>query len=251
MSTSSDGAPGPAAANISPAIALAWGRRRDPTKGPTRAMTIDQIVATAIRKAAEEGLDAVSMSRLASDLGSSTMALYRYVPSKDDLLALMFDAALGPAPRAHAAEDTWRACLEHWLHAAHRSYLRHPWMLRVPIREPPLGPNNVDWLDDALRCLADVRLTEQAKVSTVVLLSGFVRVQSALTIEAASAPLDNGATSYGTMLRELIDPRRFVGVQRALDAGVFDSGSESDGEFVFGMNCILDGIQQLIEAGNT
>src|SRR3954454_975615 len=74
------------------AVALSWGVAEHPQRGPKRELSIERIVDTAIEVADTDGLGAVSMSRIATELGFTTMSLYRYVTSKDDVLALMQDA---------------------------------------------------------------------------------------------------------------------------------------------------------------
>ncbi len=77
-------------------IEAAWGLRTRPAKGPKPGLSLERIVEAGVKVAVSEGLGAVSMSRVAAELGASTMSLYRYVAAKDELLALMMDAALGP-----------------------------------------------------------------------------------------------------------------------------------------------------------
>ena len=121
-----------------------------------------------------EGIGSMSMTRVAAELGVGTMSLYRYVAAKDELLTLMVDNVLGSPPPAPPGED-WRSGLTRWAVGVRDAYRRHPWALRVPISAPPLGPNNVAWLDNALRALTATPLSEQQKLSTVLLVSGFVR----------------------------------------------------------------------------
>ena len=138
---------------IPPGIELAWGRRQRPTRGPRPGLTLDRIVAAGIKVAMTDGIGALSMTRVATELGVGTMSLYRYVAAKDELLTLMVDSALGTPPPAPADED-WRAGLTRWAVAVRDTYQRHPWALRVPISAPPLAPNNVAWLENALRAYA-------------------------------------------------------------------------------------------------
>src|SRR5690242_12324826 len=98
---------------LPPSMARAGGVADRPSLGPKRAFTLDQVVAAGIAIAVEDGLPAVSMARVGERLGVSTMALYRYVAAKDDLLELMVDAALGAPPPAAPGED-WRAGLLRW-----------------------------------------------------------------------------------------------------------------------------------------
>ena len=79
-------------------VRLLWGLDKPRGGDPSLRFSLDEVVAAAIEVADTEGLAAVSMARVAQQLGSSTMALYRYVASKDDLLLLMSDAAIGPPP---------------------------------------------------------------------------------------------------------------------------------------------------------
>ena len=81
------------------------------------------------------------MSRVARELGSAPMSLYRYVAAKDELLALMVDAVLGSPPRASAAGEGWRGGLSRWAWGYHAVLQRHPWVLRIPISGPAITPN--------------------------------------------------------------------------------------------------------------
>ncbi len=230
-------------------IALAWGVRDRPSKGPKRGLTLDQIVAAAIKVALTDGIGAVSMGRVAKELGASTMALYRYVAAKDDLLMLMVDAALGKPPSSSAPGDGWRNGMGRWATAERDAYRRNPWALRVPIGAPPLAPNSVAWLDDALRCFADAPLSEQQKLSSVLLISGFVRNVSSLTADlAAAAGGEQVMAGYGTAIRGLIGPDQFPALERAIASGALDDDDDIDVEFDFGLDRILDGIEVLVES---
>jgi AcrR family transcriptional regulator len=227
-------------------IELAWGLRKDPTRGPKRGLTLERIVAAAIEVALTEGIGALSMSRVAGELGVATMSLYRYVAAKDELLALMVDTALGAPPALDLAEHDWRAGLTRWAIAVRAAYRRHPWSLRVPISGPPLGPNNVAYLEAALRCLADTPLSEQQKLSTVLLLSGFVRNEAIMTADiAAGAAGEPVMPGYGAIIARLTDAADFPALHRAIASGSLDD-DDLDTEFDFGLERILDGVETLV-----
>src|SRR4051812_50195310 len=95
------------APELPPDVALLWGRRPSGRRGRRPTLGVEEITAAAVRIADAEGLGAVSMARVAKELGNSTMALYRHVESKDELLLLMSDAALEPPPDLTPAGD-WR-----------------------------------------------------------------------------------------------------------------------------------------------
>src|SRR4051812_19713446 len=122
-------------------IAAAWGLRERPARGPKPGLSLERIVGAAVAVARAEGVEAVSMSRVARELGSSPMSLYRYIGAKHELLALMVDAALGDTPVAPNAGAGWGAGIERWGWPTTAALRRHPWALRVPFSGPPTPPN--------------------------------------------------------------------------------------------------------------
>jgi AcrR family transcriptional regulator len=238
-------------------IEAAWGLRARSNKGPKRGLSLERIVQAAMRIAAADGLAAVSMGRVAADLGVSTMALYRYVAAKDELLALMVDATAASPPAAPAPGESWRDGLARWAWAELAIHRRHPWGLRIPISGPPATPNQVVWLERGLRCLRDTGLAEGEKLSVILLLTGFVRNWASLEADLAEAALASGAgtqaamSDYGRLLGRLTDAERFPALHAVIDAGVLDppDGPEDpDAEFVFGLERVLDGIEALVRA---
>src|ERR1700735_3224697 len=232
---------------IPPSIELAWGLRDPGARGPKRGLTLGRIVEAGIAIAGDGGLTALSMGRVARELGVGTMSLYRYVAAKRELLTLMVDSALGVPPPAQEGED-WRAGLARWAVGVRDAYRRHPWALKIPIDAPPLGPNNIAWLDDALRALANTPLSEQQKLSSVLLVSGFARNEATLTADfAAAAEGELVMPGYGTLLAQLTDEADFPALHRAIASGALDDEDDIDHEFNFGLGRVLDGIEVLIE----
>jgi len=235
---------------IPPSIALAWGLRGRGARGPKPGLTLERIAQAGIELADREGIDAVSMARLAAELGAGTMSLYRYVASKDELLTLMVDTGLGPArvpPDVRAAG--WRTALAWWARSVREAYGRHPWSLKVPITAPPLGPNNVDWMEAALEGMTATPLSEPEKLSTLLLISGFVRNAATLTADISAAHrADATSPTYGTILSQLTDPERFPSIHQAIASGTLDDDDDPnfDTDFDYGLERILDGVDALI-----
>jgi AcrR family transcriptional regulator len=233
---------------IPPTAALLWQRRTAPTRGPKPGMSVELVVAAAVAVADRDGLAAVSMGRVAKELGYTTMSIYRYVSSKDDLLALMYDETLGPAPEIDAA-DGWRPGLERWARHAMAGYQRHPWLLQMPITGPPLGPNTLTWLEQGLRAMSGTALHPQAKANVVLLISGYVSTTARLFTDLAGAAPPAGSPTYGALLRALADRERYPEVLAAADSGIFDDGDEfGEADFEFGLQRTLDGIASLVDA---
>jgi AcrR family transcriptional regulator len=235
-------------------LEAAWGLRERPTKGPKRGLSLDRIVEAAIQVAESDGLAAVSMSRVAGRLGASTMALYRYVTAKDELLVLMMDAALGPPPPDQPAGEGWRAGLTRWARAERAVLMRHSWVLHMPISEPPMTPNQIAWLEWGLGYLRGTSLTADEKLSVIMLLSGHVwrmttiEVDMAVAARAAGYTVDEAVAGYGQILAKLADPGRFPEVHAAIAEGAFEGeNGDPDKEFVFGLERVLDGVEALIQ----
>src|SRR5215212_7242206 len=126
---------------IPPLLEQLWGLRGPGRRGgPKPALSVERIVSAAMELADAGGLAALSMSRLAEKLGFTTMSLYRYVASKDDLLVLLLDVGLGPPPDTPLPEG-WRAGCQEWAWALLAVYRRHMWAVELPISALPAGPN--------------------------------------------------------------------------------------------------------------
>jgi AcrR family transcriptional regulator len=246
-------------------VAAAWGVRERPHKGPKPGLSLGRIVEAAVRVADTEGLDAVSMGRVATELGTAPMSLYRHVSAKEELLTLMVDAAWGPAPDRPVPDgpapdgpvpgEGWRAGLARWAWALRVGARRHPWVVRIPLNGLPIMPNEVAWFENALACLAGTGLSEARKASVIMLLAGYVRNMATTeadigaAIRASGLDPDQWMASYPRMLAELADPLRFPALTRFIAAGVFEVADDPDDEFIFGLDRILDGVAVLIEAG--
>ncbi|MET7879695.1 TetR/AcrR family transcriptional regulator [Micromonospora sp. DT68] len=247
--TAKDGVNGPV---IPPAIESAWGLRERPPRGPRPGLSVPGIVEAAVRVADADGLAAVSMSRVAKELGAGTMALYRHIASKDELLLLMVDLGYGPAPEPAAPQHDWRAGLTRWAWAEHAVLRQRPWLLHVPITGPPITPRQLGWLEAGLRCLDDTPLPEGEKMSVLLLITGYVRTEATLTNQiaegsrAAGVKPDEMMPAYGRMVGRLIDPVRFPALHRVLRTGVLDQSDDPADEFAFGLDRILDGIEALV-----
>ncbi|MEV8442890.1 TetR/AcrR family transcriptional regulator [Actinosynnema sp. NPDC051121] len=231
-------------------IALLWGLREPPRRGRKPSLTVGEITRAAIEVADAEGLGAVSMARVAKELGNSTMALYRHVDSKDALLKLMADAALDDPPPTPAGGD-WRAGLTAWTHSVLAALRKHPWYSRIPLHGPPAGPRNLAWFDSGLGALADTPLEEGEKVGVVMGLITLVHGQLRFSVELAEGFQDNPdafGRTYSRALRLLVDPRRMPALARVVGAGVFDhederyDESDVDAEFAFSLELYLDGV---------
>ncbi|WP_067472392.1 TetR/AcrR family transcriptional regulator C-terminal domain-containing protein [Actinomadura hibisca] len=126
-----------------------------PRPGPRPGLSVDVIVDAAIAVADADGMAALSMRAVGERLGRTGMALYTYVPSKGELVDLMYDRALAELPVDYPLTGGWRAALTAWAEDLWAFYLRHPWVLQVSQARPVLGPNEHRMLETVLRVLRD------------------------------------------------------------------------------------------------
>jgi AcrR family transcriptional regulator len=233
-------------------VAAAWHGREPGTRGRRPGLSLAAIVDAGLRVAVTDGLAAVSMGRVAKELGAATMSLYRHVSAKDELLAHMVDAAFGAAPDEPAPDESWRAGLTRWADAHLAVLRRHRWLVRVPISGPPLMPNQVLWFERGLQCLRATPLPEPEKPAVLLLVNGFVRNEATLeadllqAAQASGVALEHAGAAYGRLLGRLTGPDRFPAIHAVLAARAFDPPGTTADDVRFGLDRILDGIEVLV-----
>ena len=233
---------------LPPGLDRLWSSE-EPSKGRRGGLNLDKVVTAAVELADAEGLDAVSMARVAKALGFTTMSLYRHVRSKEELLVLMLDRVMVMPPVAPYAN--WREGLAGWAWDLLRMVREHPWVHYVRISPPPATPSSVTLMERGLAPLSDTGLAEQDKAHLILLVNGFVfwtaRVETELA-PGTGEPETDPLVAYITVMHTLVDDR-WPAVKRAVEGGVFDDTEDTrDADFEFGLERILDGIERLIEA---
>ncbi|MFE5484897.1 TetR/AcrR family transcriptional regulator [Streptomyces sp. NPDC056527] len=204
-------------------------------KSARSSLSVDGIVEAAIALADAEGLGAVSMQRVAGELGYTAMALYRHVPGKEQLVALMVDRAQGSPPAESGKE--WRAEILNWADAAWDFYLAHPWTLRVATTGAPTGPNELAWFEALLRPLAQSGLAAENLVATAMFVSSAVRDLARIATEILPSGSD-----YGNLLAEVVQSDRFPTLASLTTSGTLEDDGNVRPALDFGLNLILDGL---------
>lgn len=267
--------PGAAAVDtpeLPPLVAALWGAREPGRRGPRPGLTVPGIVAAAIELADTEGLAAVSMARVAQTLGVTTMALYRYVANKDELLARMYDAGLADdpgdvrvLPPAPADAPAWRTGLHAWFEHQLALVARHPWLMQAVAANPPFGPHHIAVLETGLAALEDTPLSTSARTDVLgaaslltlgegMLLAASIaaaRLAAAPPAEASAPPSDDAPRhpaliDYDTLLRQVTTPDSHPQIARALAAGAFRDDAGDTGA-AFRVALFLDGVAALID----
>ncbi|GAA0943944.1 TetR/AcrR family transcriptional regulator [Nonomuraea longicatena] len=230
-------------------LALLWIGHTPGQRGPNAQLTVDAIVRAAIRVADANGLETLSMQRVAAELGYSTMSIYNHVPSKDLLLELMADAAAGEPPPSEDTQD-WKGAVLRWAGHLWATFQLHPWILRIPLDHAPIGPNQLTWLDRLLRHLLVGGLAGSEAMAAGLHLISAVRGAAQVSADLTGGHrTEEPPGQAARLLAELIDPRRFP-VLAAVNAAASsheengtDGGHDLPADLTFGIGRFLDGIE--------
>jgi AcrR family transcriptional regulator len=199
------------------------------------------------------------MARVAKELGFTTMSLYRYVTSKDELLQLMWNASAQGAEKLELEGTSWRERLRSWALVQREAHDQHPWITQMPMAAPPLAPNSLIFVERGLETLDDTGIADADKLRIIGLISSYTFSEARMANDAARAAtraLTAGGEgevpqwTFDGLLRELVDEANYprlhrIAWSRALSDHV--SAAEEQRAYLFGLDLILNGVQALME----
>jgi AcrR family transcriptional regulator len=258
---------------LPPGLDLLWGRRERGKRGPRPGLSPDAIVEAAMRVADAEGLEAVSMARVATELGVTTMALYRYVANKDELLQLMWNGSALGAEHLVIEGDGWRSRLRTWAITQRDMLDRHPWVAHMPMAAPPVAPNSLHFVELGLGTMDETGLPDDEKIRVIGLLASYTLSEARMAddamraakaaMAAAQAAAESASSSaqvpdagleppqsFEGLLRELVDERTYPRLYRLAWSPEPDNPPSEHEQFLFGIDLILDGVQALVDRAN-
>ncbi len=234
-------------------IDLLWDPPTPAARGPKQKLTLERVVDTAMSIAAKEGVDALSMRKVAAALGVGAMSLYTYVPGREELFELMIDRAWGDRSRPDPSLP-WREQVEFHADQAWSMYQSHPWLVWANLWRMPLGPNVLDVQEDLYRSFDLTGLPPHtvARVTGLVESHVFGAARSAIVDTRVSASTGVSADEYwdsrsgfwGTYYSQ----ERFPTMTKLWEAGAFDVAMGTEGDMRLGLGVFLDGIELLIDA---
>jgi AcrR family transcriptional regulator len=228
-----------------------WAR---PEPGARRArFTREQIAEAALAVADAEGIDAVSMRRVATELGAGTMTLYHYVRTKDELVTLMDNAIMGELliPEGEMTSN-WREALTLIARRTRDAFERHPWTLGA-MTDAQMGPNGMMHVEQSVQAVAGLDLDFVEKFEIISLVDEYVFGYAMR--RRVPGPDDPG--SRGEWLRQMTDyieeelaTGDYPGLAELLPEGGMAEAWErmheseaADDRFERGLNRLLDGIE--------
>ncbi|MFJ8107413.1 TetR/AcrR family transcriptional regulator [Streptomyces sp. NPDC096132] len=235
--------------DITRTLELLWDTGRRPGRGPKPGLTLERIVETAVEVADRDGIAGVSMRRIATELGTGAMSLYRYVPGKAELLDLMLDRVQRPSDNpADLGDGGWRSALEAMARATLALYRRHPWLLDVNQSRPLLGPSALDGMEKVLDRIRPMGLADPELVSAVLMVDGYVVGAARTQVYQEAAERTSGMTTadfyaaQAPFLEEVMATGRYP----VLASLAEDTWSPAFDHFEFGLQRILDGLEVLV-----
>ena len=212
------------------------------------------VVDAATALADQEGLAALSMRRVAQQLGVSAMTLYTYVPGKAEFLDLMLDAAYQWLPLTDTTDRPWRERVTAIADENRALYLRHPWASEVSTLRPPLGPGLMAKYEHELAALQGLGLTDLDMDDALTYLLSFVQANARAAVDARAAQLESAMTdeqwwaaNAGLLSRVLDEDAYPLAVRVGSAAGAAQgSAHDPDHAYRFGLQRLLDGLAVLI-----
>jgi AcrR family transcriptional regulator len=209
---------------------------------PRAQLTRQRVVATAVELADRDGIESISMRRLAQELGVEAMSLYTHVRNKDDLLDGMADAVIGEIPPSADGAD-WKTTLRQMALAARRVMLRHPWAPRTVETRAAPGPAALGYINAVLGILREGGFTiAQVHHALHILGSRLLGFTQALFDDSAELDPETAA-----QLESQLGATHPYVVEMAL--AVTHTGAlgpcDDDAEFAFALDFVLDGLDRL------
>lgn len=216
-------------------------------RGPKQAVSVDEVVAAAIRLADRDGYDKVSVRAVAAELGLRPMSLYTYVPSKDALAVLMVDAVADedePIPPELPA----RARLAAVARQIRAELLAHPWLLEISPWRLVLGPGRMRRYERHLAAVDGLGLSDVHMDRVIAVLSEFATGNARMALAAARGTREMSDARWwevhGPLLTRLMPTDEFPLSARvgAAVGELYQAPGDPDGDFEYGLDRLLDGI---------
>ncbi|MEU4217144.1 TetR/AcrR family transcriptional regulator [Actinoplanes sp. NPDC026623] len=225
---------------------IIWMRPEKSAHGPAPAYSRDRIAAVAIGIADAEGIDAVSMRRIAKELGTGAMTLYRYLPAKEDLYTVMIDQAVGFEPQEPTGDVG--ADLAALARRHRRTLRRHPWLAPFLASRPIMGPNVLRGTERDLALLGGrgLHINEMLDVFNLVRtwVNGAVQAELADS-DPSGADRLAWQKRMGPYLTTLLATGEFPYLGRMIEAAEF---GDADERFENGLAILLTGIEARLAA---
>ncbi|MDL5351075.1 TetR/AcrR family transcriptional regulator [Microbacterium sp. zg-YB36] len=202
-----------------------------------------RVVSEAVRLADREGVDGLSMRRLAGALGAGAMSLYHYVASKDDLLDAMIDIVFQEI-EPPLEEADWQSAMRREAVSTRRVLARHPWAIALMESRTRPGPANLRHREAVTACLRKAGFSVLMATHANWLLNSYVYGHA---LQEASLPFDT-ADELADMTEDVylpqLPPDQFPFLNESA-LGLVAAGYDPAEEFIFGLDLVLAALEPL------
>jgi AcrR family transcriptional regulator len=214
---------------------------------PRRPLSRERVLRTAVKLADESGPEALTMRRLAGELGVEAMSLYNHVPGKEALLDGMVDLVWEEIEPPSAGMD-WRVAMRERAIATRAALRRHPWAIGLMEARSAPGPANIRVHEAVLACLRSAGFSLPATVHAYNLQDSYI-YGFALQEKALPAEMDTPAGGAAVAARQLpfMPAEELPFLREMVGEHIATQGFDFQGEFEFGLDLILDGLERLRE----
>jgi AcrR family transcriptional regulator len=225
-------------------------------RGPRQSLSVDRIVSAAVEIADADGLDGLTMRRVAEALGVAAMSLYTYVPGKAELLDLMLDSVLAGMPVIEPGGSGWRERVAAIAADNRAVYERHPWLVAVVTSRPALGPGAIGKYERELAALDGLGLDEVEMDASLSFVLGFVATYARGVADAQAVARDSEMSdeqwwaANAPILARVFDPAVYPTAARvgAAAGAAYEAAHSPAHAYEFGLERVLDGLAVLIDA---
>ncbi|MET0424641.1 MAG: TetR/AcrR family transcriptional regulator C-terminal domain-containing protein [Actinoplanes sp.] len=238
-------------------LPLLWRRSipaRKATGRPPR-LSVDAVVATGIRVADADGLEAASMARVATELSVATMTLYTYVPSRPELVDLMVDEVLGSRGLTTDPALAWRDRVGRYAERTFTMYREHPWLASVSQLRPPIGPGMLADREYVLAAVSGLGLPLHQVNAAALTISAWVtgaarqEAEEVLLRRATGLSSDDWWRERGELWENWFRVEDHPAMTALWNAGGFDraAGEQAQDSYSYGLDLLLDGIERSVQ----
>ncbi|WP_221585710.1 TetR/AcrR family transcriptional regulator [Microbacterium sp. G2-8] len=214
-----------------------------PRVGPSGPLSRERIVDAAIGLADDGGLEAVTMSRVAGQLRTGAMSLYRHVSDKDDLVAAMVERVTTDFAYPDRAGLDWRGCMHALAEQDRASFSAHPWMLAATATvTPPFGTASLAAMEWALDVLEDAGISGADAARGVMTINHYVHGSARIALGESSA----AGSDPGAAWRERLHDVELSALPHLRQLIAAPAPAADRNWFADGLDLILDGLERRV-----
>jgi AcrR family transcriptional regulator len=205
----------------------------------------ERVLEAAVALARRDGLESLSMRKLADELGAGAMSLYHYVPNKERLLDGMVDLVFGEI-ELPSSGDEWKTAMRKRAVSTREALLRHPWAIGLMEGRANHGPANLALHDAVLGCLRGAGFSLEMTVHAYSVQDSYIYGFALQQQDMPSETPDDFAAEAQRQMEAYEDVLAgYPHLVEVVGGHVAKAGYDYAGEFLFGLDLILDGLDRL------